>query len=145
MLSHRRPCGHFVEPFSFGPTIRTLLQLTKKTSKNEGLEYRAAFNLLLQVIFLQMYPTFPTKSHFSQVVFGDSLKAWSHCSNWFFLHAWILRVSSAVEIDPVLEAQLGDNALLRKSSGAQQIVSAQPPPLTRRAHIRPAERSVAIA
>jgi len=46
-------------------------QLNKKQNKDdeEGLEYRAAFNLLLDLCF------------------GESLKAWVHVSNWFFLHA----------------------------------------------------------
>ena len=47
------------------------LQLNKKQKKGdeEGLEYRAAFNLLLDLCF------------------GDSLKAWAHVNNWFYLHA----------------------------------------------------------
>ena len=40
-----------------------------KRGDEEGLEYRAAFNLLLQLVF------------------GESLKAWAHVNNWFYLHA----------------------------------------------------------
>jgi hypothetical protein len=46
-------------------------QLNKKQKKGdeEGLEYRAAFNLLLDLCF------------------GESLRAWAHVNNWFYLHA----------------------------------------------------------
>ena len=46
-------------------------QLTKKQSKDdeEGLEYRATFNVMLDCCF------------------GESLRAWAHVNNWFFLHA----------------------------------------------------------
>jgi len=46
-------------------------QLNRKQKKGDedGLEYRAAFNLLLDLCF------------------GDSLRAWNRVDNWFYLHA----------------------------------------------------------
>ena len=54
-----------------GPDAPISAQLQKKHKKGdeEGLEYRAAFNLLLDLCF------------------GESLRAWAHCSNWAYLWA----------------------------------------------------------
>ena len=56
---------------------RPCAKLNKKVKRGdeEGLEYRAAFNLLLQLVF------------------GESLKAWAHVNNWFYLHAGARHVS----------------------------------------------------
>ena len=76
----RRPVGSRARPEGFLPVSappgparpdpRSPLQLNKKNGKKDddgGLEYRQAFNLLLDVCF------------------GDSHKAWAHCANHFYL------------------------------------------------------------
>ena len=73
-------CASLLAPQKYGATLlgcplsRPLraAQLNKKVKKADGevLEgYRKSFNLQLQLVF------------------GESVRAWAHVNNWFYLHA----------------------------------------------------------
>lgn len=69
-------------------------QLNKKVKKADGevLEgYRKSFNLQLQLVF------------------GESVRAWAHVNNWFYLHAGARR-APASRLPPLARLWVGTDA-----------------------------------